>query len=163
MQCSVKDLDTPVGTLVLAATTGSVLALTWTREDLVRLGITADAEGGGLIEEAEGQLGEYFRGERTRFDLPFRLQGTPFQQRVWSELARIPYGKTWSYRELAGRVGSPDAVRAVGSANARNPVCIFIPCHRVVRSSGELGGYAGGAENKAKLLRLEGVSLPVPA
>jgi methylated-DNA-[protein]-cysteine S-methyltransferase len=148
--------------MVLAATGDSVMALTWTREDLARLGISAVAGGGGLIEEAEGQLEEYFQGKRTRFDLPFRLQGTPFQQRVWTELARIPYGNTWSYRELAVRVGSPAAVRAVGSANARNPVCIFIPCHRVVRASGELGGYAGGLENKARLLRLEGASLSSP-
>lgn len=162
MKYSVKDLDTPLGRMVLAASGDSVLALTWTREDLARLGIPEGLEGCGLIDEAEGQLQEYFRGNRIRFELPFSLRGTPFQQRVWAELARIPYGKTWSYQELAKRVGSPAAVRAVGSANARNPVCIFIPCHRVVRSSGELGGYAGGVENKARLLELEGIAIPLP-
>ena len=93
--------------------------------------------------------------------VPFELDArcaeapTEFQLRVWSELRKIPFGKTWSYRELAERVGNPGAVRAVGSANGRNPVCIFIPCHRVVRTGGELGGYAGGLENKALLLDLE--------
>lgn len=153
----VKTLSSPVGELILATTDNSVVALTWNREDLGRIGITSWEEGEScaLLEKAKNQLGEYFRGSRETFDLPLEFQGTVFQQRVWNELRKIPFGNTWSYQELAGRVGSPGAVRAVGSANGRNPVCIFIPCHRVVRLSGELGGYAGGLENKAYLLNLE--------
>ncbi|HLP42441.1 MAG TPA: methylated-DNA--[protein]-cysteine S-methyltransferase, partial [Fibrobacteria bacterium] len=82
-------------------------------------------------------------------------RGTAFQLRIWAELARIPYGETWSYGELAKRAGSPGAARAVGTANGRNPLCILIPCHRVVRGTGDLGGFAGGVENKAFLLALE--------
>jgi methylated-DNA-[protein]-cysteine S-methyltransferase len=108
-----------------------------------------------LLLRAETQLGEYFRGSRKRFDLPLDLRGTAFQRKVWAELGKIPFGATWSYRELAERIGNPGAVRAVGTANGRNPVCILIPCHRVVRVSGDLGGYAGGLENKAFLLELE--------
>lgn len=152
-----KTLSSPVGELILATTDNSVVALTWNREDLGRIGIASWEEGEscGLLEKAKNQLGEYFRGSRESFDLPLECQGTVFQQRVWNELKKIPFGRTWSYQELAERVGSPGAVRAVGSANGRNPVCIFIPCHRVVRLSGELGGYAGGLENKAYLLTLE--------
>lgn len=157
MICHVKALPSPIGELILAATETAVVALIWNREELGRIGIAAWTEDGtcALLEEAERQLGEYFQGRRDSFDLPLEFQGTAFQKRVWSALKKIPFGKTWSYQELARRVGSPGAVRAVGSANGRNPLCIFIPCHRVVRLSGELGGYAGGLDNKAFLLNLE--------
>lgn len=153
----VKVLASPIGDLVLAATETTVVALIWKLEDLERVGVDAWEEGAtcALLLEAERQLEEYFRGERDRFDLPLDFRGTDFQKRVWTELGKIPFGKTWSYQELARRVGSPGAVRAVGAANGRNPVCIFIPCHRVVRLSGDLGGYAGGLETKAFLLKLE--------
>lgn len=157
MTYCVKTVRTPVGPVVLAASGAAVAALVWTREELRRLGV-AEARAGAtcdLLEAAEAQLEEYFQGRRDRFDLPFELRGTDFQKRVWSELANIPYGETWSYRELAAKVGSPGAVRAVGSANGRNPVSIFIPCHRVIRSTGELGGYAGGLDRKSFLLDLE--------
>lgn len=152
-----KTLPSPIGNLILAATEKKVVALVWSREELKRIGIPAWKEGPtcDMLEEAAKQLGEYFRGERRKFGLPLELQGTAFQKRVWTELAKIPFGKTWSYQELARRVGNPGAVRAVGTANGRNPVCIFIPCHRVVRLSGELGGYAGGGGIKAFLLDLE--------
>ncbi len=151
-----KTLDTPVGEMVLATTDAAVVALVWTPQ-AGRLGLPPFEEGRScaLLQEAEGQLGEYFRGGRTAFDLPLEPRGTDFQRRVWTELAKIPYGVTWSYQELARRAGSPGAVRAAGSANGRNPLCIFLPCHRVVRLSGELGGYAGGLGHKAFLLELE--------
>jgi methylated-DNA-[protein]-cysteine S-methyltransferase len=157
MKCHAKTLRTPVGNLILAATDQAVVALVWESQGVERLGLAPEKPGSScqMLEEAEKQLGEYFQGGRDRFDLPFRLEGTEFQLRVWNELKKIPFGKTWSYRELAGRVGNPGAVRAVGSANGGNPVCIFIPCHRVVRTGGEVGGYAGGLENKAILLKLE--------
>jgi len=114
----------------------------------------------GALDEAVRQLAEYFRGERTRFDLPLAPEGTEFQQKVWDELCRIPYGKAISYRQLAERVGNPSAVRAVGGANGRNPIPIVIPCHRVVASDGSLAGFGGGVPAKQFLLGLEGVRIP---
>ena len=102
-----------------------------------------------------GQLDEYFAGERQEFDVPVQLGGTPFQQRVWQELTKIPFGQTISYGELARRVGKPSASRAVGAANGRNPVSILVPCHRVVGSAGSLTGYGGGIERKQWLLDWE--------
>jgi methylated-DNA-[protein]-cysteine S-methyltransferase len=101
------------------------------------------------------QLAEYFAGERTAFELALDVGGTPFQRGVWRELARIPYGTTVSYTELARSVGRPDRVRAVGAAVGRTPVPIVIPCHRVVGSDGALTGYGGGLQRKAALLELE--------
>lgn len=101
------------------------------------------------------QMREYFAGTRTDFDLELRPEGTAFQQSVWQELQRIPYGQTISYAELARRIGKPKACRAVGAANGRNPIPIVIPCHRVIGSSGHLTGYGGGTPAKEWLLRHE--------
>jgi methylated-DNA-[protein]-cysteine S-methyltransferase len=101
------------------------------------------------------QLDEYFAGTRTDFDLPLSLHGTDFQRRVWLELTRIPYGETISYGELARRIGRPNAMRAVGLANGRNPVSIIVPCHRVIGADGSLTGYGGGLDRKRLLLGLE--------
>jgi methylated-DNA-[protein]-cysteine S-methyltransferase len=98
------------------------------------------------------QLAEYFAGERQQFDVPIKLVGTPFQQRVWQELERIPFGTTITYAQLAQRVGKPTASRAVGNANGRNPVSIIVPCHRVIGADGSLTGYAGGLDRKRWLL-----------
>ncbi|HUQ67980.1 MAG TPA: methylated-DNA--[protein]-cysteine S-methyltransferase [Planctomycetaceae bacterium] len=108
------------------------------------------------------QLAEYFAGERQQFDVPIRLQGTPFQERVWQELARISFGTTITYAELARRVCRPAASRAVGHANGRNPISIIIPCHRVVGSNGKLTGYAGGVDKKDWLLAWERGATPAP-
>ncbi|RPI10034.1 MAG: methylated-DNA--[protein]-cysteine S-methyltransferase [Acidobacteriales bacterium] len=110
---------------------------------------------GTLVAEAAGQLDEYFSGRRRQFDLPLDLEGTEFQQRVWKSVARIPYGQTRSYAQIATTIGSPTAVRAVGAANGANPVAIIVPCHRVIASGGGLGGYGGGLELKRRLLALE--------
>jgi methylated-DNA-[protein]-cysteine S-methyltransferase len=107
------------------------------------------------LPEARRQLTEYFDGTRREFDLPLDTGGTPFQQRVWAALLEIPYGGTTSYGELARRIGSPGAARAVGLANGRNPVSIVVPCHRVVGSTGGLTGYGGGIETKRRLLAAE--------
>jgi O-6-methylguanine DNA methyltransferase len=104
------------------------------------------------------QLRAYFAGDRSSFDLPVRLEGTPFQVAVWSALRDIPFGETISYAELARRVGRPGASRAVGGANGRNPVAIVVPCHRVVAADGNLGGYGGGLDRKRWLLDHEGAS-----
>ena len=103
------------------------------------------------------QLAEYFAGTRTEFDLPLAPRGSEFQQRVWREIARVPYGETISYAELAKRAGAPGQARAAGAATGRNPVGVVIPCHRIVGSDGSLTGYAGGLDRKRGLLELEGV------
>lgn len=108
-----------------------------------------------VLTEAARQLTEYFAGERETFDLPLRPEGTDFQQRVWRALCDIPYGRTWSYGELARHIGRPGASRAVGLANGRNPISIVIPCHRVIGASGSMTGYGGGIERKQWLLAHE--------
>ena len=108
-----------------------------------------------LLAEAKRQLEAYFNGRLTAFDLPLAPHGTTFQQRVWTELARIPYGVTISYGELARRIGHPDAARAVGLANGRNPIAIVVPCHRVIGADGRLTGYGGGLPCKQALLQFE--------
>jgi methylated-DNA-[protein]-cysteine S-methyltransferase len=110
------------------------------------------------LQAACTQLKEYFEGARKTFDLPLQPDGTPFQRRVWGELLKIPYGTQVSYLDLARNLGDPGAVRAVASANAKNPVWIVIPCHRVVGSDGNLKGYAGGLHRKKWLLDLESPS-----
>jgi methylated-DNA-[protein]-cysteine S-methyltransferase len=101
------------------------------------------------------QLAEYFAGERQQFDVPLKLAGTPFQQNVWRELVRIPFGTTITYAQLAERVGKPTASRAVGATNGRNPISIIVPCHRVIGANGKLTGYAGGLDKKQWLLAWE--------
>lgn len=105
--------------------------------------------------EPERQLAEYFAGQRTSFELDLRMNGTPFQRSVWAALREIEYGRTASYGEIATRVGQPGAARAVGIANARNPISIVVPCHRVIGADGSLTGYGGGLERKRYLLALE--------
>ncbi len=113
-----------------------------------------------LLEKAANQLREYFAGRRRNFDLPLAPQGTPFSQRVWAALLKIPYGETCSYGDIARAVGSPKAFRAVGMANNRNPIAIVIPCHRVIGSDGTLVGYGSGLDKKRWLLALEGPAQP---
>ena len=111
----------------------------------------------GATREAREQLLQFFAGERNEFALKMSLNGTDFQKRTWQTLANIPYGTTWSYSELATALGSPKAVRAVGSANGRNPLPIVLPCHRVIGSNGTLTGFGGGLPIKKWLLEREGV------
>jgi methylated-DNA-[protein]-cysteine S-methyltransferase len=112
-----------------------------------------------VLAEAIRQLDAYFAGELTEFDLALAPTGTPFQQRVWTALRAITFGDTASYSEIARRISAPDAVRAVGSANGRNPLSIVVPCHRVIGANGDLTGFGGGIERKRWLLRHEGVLL----
>lgn len=105
-----------------------------------------------VLKDAVYQLGEYFKGERTTFDLPLNPKGTQFQQRVWTHLLDIPYGKTISYLELSKSLGNIKAIRAVAAANGKNPLWIVVPCHRVIGSDGSLTGYAGGLSRKKWLL-----------
>lgn len=148
-------VDSPLGPLTLRAEDGVLSGLYMTEH---RHGPAPDTLGtrddDGLPGVRE-QLASYFAGELTAFDLPLAVRGTAFQQRVWAALREIPYGATTSYGELAGAIGRPSAVRAVGLANGRNPVSIVVPCHRVVGAGGALTGYGGGVERKRALLDLE--------
>lgn len=112
-------------------------------------------EGNGNNPAVAHQLAEFFAGERRAFDLSLAPRGTDFQKRVWAELVKIPFGETISYGELARRIGNPAASRAVGRANATNPIALIVPCHRVIGSNGKLTGYAGGIDLKEKLLTWE--------
>jgi methylated-DNA-[protein]-cysteine S-methyltransferase len=118
-------------------------------------GAWSDAPSLPVFRKATAQLGEYFAGTRTAFDLPLAPEGTAFQRAVWTAIGAVPFGATISYGELARRCGRPSAVRAAGAATGRNPLTIVIPCHRIVGSSGALTGYAGGLERKRALLALE--------
>jgi methylated-DNA-[protein]-cysteine S-methyltransferase len=119
-------------------------------------------DGGGVLKETAQQLDGYFAGERTTFELPLHADGSPLQLRVWAALRAVPYGTTTTYGAMAAGLGlAPGTARAVGAANARNPLSIVVPCHRVVGASGALTGYAGGLAAKQALLELEG-ALPRP-
>jgi len=126
--------------------------------EIVRAG-----EAEGVIADTLRQLDEYFEGTRREFDLPLAPRGTPFQLAVWNALLEIPYGETTSYGEIARSVGRPNAVRAVGQANGRNPIAIVVPCHRVIGSDKSLTGYGGGMDRKRFLLGLEGAAALTPA
>jgi methylated-DNA-[protein]-cysteine S-methyltransferase len=149
-------LDTPIGRLLLVSRRADHLSGIY-MEDHARgpLHDAAWIQDEARFSDVRRQLGEYFAGVRTKFTLPLALEGTPFQKSVWSVLLEIPYGATISYAELAKRVGTPRAARAVGGANARNPISIVVPCHRVVGADGALTGYAGGEERKRWLLDFE--------
>jgi methylated-DNA-[protein]-cysteine S-methyltransferase len=146
----------PIGPITLRADDDVLTALTFG---------AGDDTGGdnAVLAAARAQLDEYFAGARTEFDLPLRLSGSPWEERVWAQLRTIPYGETATYGELAARLGAPTAARAVGSANGRNPISIVVPCHRVIGSTGALTGYAWGVERKAALLDLERGALPLTA
>lgn len=109
-----------------------------------------------LLKEAARQLLEYFAGSRKEFDFPLSMSGTEFQVAVWKALQTIPYGETYSYKKIAEQIGNPKACRAVGMANHKNPICIIVPCHRVIGHNGKLVGYGSGLKMKEKLLKLEG-------
>ena len=145
-------IDTPIGPLVALVDGDGALASLLFAHQPVPAGVSWDDARGA---PAATQLAEYFRGERQAFDLALAPRGTEFQRDVWDELRRIPYGATVSYRALAERVGRPNASRAVGRANATNPLPIVVPCHRVIGANGSLTGYAGGIETKTTLLALE--------
>lgn len=153
-----KMVESPVGRLTLVATDHGLAAILWEndRPGRVRLNIQAEDSRHPVLIEAERQLKEYFAGERQEFAVTLDLDGTSFQRKVWSALLTIPFGETRSYRQIAAQIGNPAAVRAVGAANARNPVSIVAPCHRVIGSTGKLTGFAGGLHAKAHLLALEG-------
>ena len=151
--------DSPLGQMLIAATSKGICRLTFddSEASLRRLfpNATIVKDEGGLKELVEGALAAIER-PLAMPDLPLDVAGTAFQEAVWRELRKIPAGETRSYAEIAAAIGAPKAVRAVGSANGDNHVCVLIPCHRVIRSDGSLGGYGGGLDRKKKLLEAEG-------
>jgi len=157
--------ESPLGEMLIAATSKGICRLTFddSEESLMRIfpRATIVKDEGGLRELVEGAL-EAIERPLAMPDLPIDVAGTAFQEAVWRELRKIPAGETRSYAEIAAAIGAPKAVRAVGSANGDNHVCVLIPCHRVIRSDGSLGGYGGGIERKKKLLASEGHAIAEP-
>jgi methylated-DNA-[protein]-cysteine S-methyltransferase len=151
-------LDSPVGPLTIAMSDRGLAVLAFGCELPAKLGGQSVQwrESAAATAEVRRQLKAYFAGERKNFDLALDLRGTEFQRDCWEALLGIPYGETRSYGEIARAVGRPSAYRAVGQSNHHNPVAIIVPCHRVLASGTELGGYGGGLPTKAFLLRLEG-------
>ena len=147
--------ESPVGPLLLAGSESTLCLVSFAASKRARTVDPAWQEDASTFAEVMEQLQSYFAGDRKNFEIPLDLNGTEFQKKVWSALRSIPYGETISYKELAERVGSPKAVRAVGAANGANPVPIIIPCHRVIANDGSLTGFGGGLVLKKKLLQLE--------
>jgi methylated-DNA-[protein]-cysteine S-methyltransferase len=166
-----KTMKSPVGQLKLVASHSGLAAILWENEDPKRVNIdrtsgsddtvlhgttlALEDKNHPILVETERQLTEYFSGERKSFTLKLDPVGTDFQRRVWKVLSLIPYGQTRSYGEIAKQIGNPQASRAVGGANGRNPISIVIPCHRVIGATGDLTGFGGGLKIKAQLLELE--------
>jgi methylated-DNA-[protein]-cysteine S-methyltransferase len=144
--------EMPIGTVAIAESGGSITNLYFQQDTLPHDAERRETE---VIRDAFRQLHGYLKGELREFTLPLAPAGTPFMLRVWHLLSGIPYGTTSSYKEVATAIGNPRAVRAVGMANHRNPLPLFIPCHRVIGSDGSLTGYRGGLELKKRLLKLE--------
>ena len=147
--------SSPLGELTLVAEQGRLTGLYfphhWYAPHPASFGPRAD----GGFDDAKAQLAEYFAGQRERFDLPYAARGDAFHHRVWELIGSIPYGQTVSYGDLARRLGGQVTAKEAGAAVARNPLCVIVPCHRVVGSDGRLTGYAGGLARKLFLLRLE--------
>ena len=148
-------VDSPIGPLTLVAADGLLTGLYMDAQQHRPADEVIGTPGDPAAEpfaSAASQLAAYFAGQLTEFDLPLAAAGTYFQRRVWSALQQIPYGETWSYGQLASKIGNPAAVRAVGLANGRNPIAVIVPCHRVIGADGSLTGYGGGLERKRYLL-----------
>lgn len=150
-------MTSPIGDLILVEEKGALISVGFAEGPRPASLPPDGEERPERFDNVVRQLQEYFRGERRDFDLPLAPRGTPFQQRVWQALREIPYGRSASYAEIARRLGNPNAMRAVGLANGRNPIPVIIPCHRVIGADGSLTGYGGGLPIKRKLLALEGI------
>jgi methylated-DNA-[protein]-cysteine S-methyltransferase len=149
-------MSSPIGPLHLTASEKGLKSAFWDEQDVpYASSLTSLSPISQILSKSVKQLEQYFKGERKAFELPLDLNGTEFQMRVWQALMAIPYGTTCSYSALAQNIGHEKAVRAVGTANGRNPICIIVPCHRVIAANGTLGGYSGGLHVKSHLLKLE--------
>jgi methylated-DNA-[protein]-cysteine S-methyltransferase len=149
-------MKSKIGSLYLVASDEALLGVFWKKQGcpLVR-SLNGSKKRFKILSDTINQLEEYFEGKRTHFDLPLKMVGTSFQMSVWQELAKVPFGKTHSYQEMARRINRAKAYRAVGTANGKNPYSIILPCHRIIAADGTLGGYAGGLNIKRKLLDFE--------
>lgn len=154
-------VETPAGTLRLFASDAGLRGAMWPGQDLspLKLGEYAEDNEHAVLAKATRELAEYFGGKRRSFAVTLDPVGTEFQKRAWLELRKVPYGETRTYGEQAKAMGRPTASRAVGAANGRNPLSVFVPCHRIVGANGALTGFAGGLEAKRLLLDLEATSL----
>jgi len=164
MQIDFKKIESPVGTLNVAATEDGICWVDFADKSTAdkrfksfakKLNASITQNNNLHINELETQLKEYFEGKRKEFTVKIVIEGTPFQKEVWAALQAIPYGATRSYKEQSTAIGMPKAVRAVANANGRNPISIIVPCHRVIGSNGTLTGYGGGLWRKKFLLELE--------
>lgn len=157
MSLAYKIIESPVGKLKLVASKTGLVAVLWENDNprRVPLDVLVKDQTHPVLRKAERQLSEYFAGKRKKFSIDLDLRGTGFQTRVWDALLAIPFGQTRTYGQLATELGNPNASRAVGAANGRNPISIIVPCHRVIGSSGKLTGFAGGLTSKSYLLDLE--------
>lgn len=144
--------------LYLIASDKGLCGIFWEKQDIP---MVKDLKENIHLNTASLELFEYFKGERKKFSVKLDIKGTDFQKKVWKELQKIPYGKTCSYKDIAIKLNDPNASRAVGTANGKNPICIIIPCHRVIAQNGKLGGYTGGLDIKIELLEVEGGILPL--
>nr|BDT29549.1 methylated-DNA--[protein]-cysteine S-methyltransferase [Bacteriovorax sp. HI3] len=149
-------MPSPIGKITLVASEDALVALYVKDEEKPKMVGAVKNEDNKVIQKTIKQLNEYFAGKRKTFDLPLSPEGTEFQNRAWNALCEIPYGQVWSYGKQAQHLKAPNAQRAVGGANGKNPIPVIIPCHRVIGSSGKLTGFAGGMEMKIFLLKLEG-------
>ena len=149
-----KKISTIIGPLYLVASAQGLQGVYWRKQKIPAV-ITQQNRERLFLNQAEVQIHDYLKGKLIQFTLQLDIQGTEFQKQVWKQLARIPYGQTCSYKDIAKAIENENASRAVGTANGQNPLCLIIPCHRVISSDGSLGGYSGGVEMKATLLSLE--------
>lgn len=145
-------INTPIGILEIKASDEFITSLNFVQTEIDKF----NSEDNNLIKEAKNQLDAYFNKKLKNFDLPIYLKGTPFREKTWKGLLKIPYGEVISYKQLAASIESPKAIRAVGGANNKNPIVIIVPCHRVIGANGKLVGYGGGISKKQFLLNLEG-------
>ncbi len=142
--------------LYLIASDKGLCAIEWTKQNIpITKTLTGPAPQIQILKKTVTQLEQYFKGTREKFELPVDIIGTDFQIQVWQALAQIPYAETVSYSDIAKKIKNPKAVRAVGTANGKNPLAIIVPCHRVIAADGTMGGYAGGLKIKKALLELE--------
>ncbi|WGL59730.1 methylated-DNA--[protein]-cysteine S-methyltransferase [Pigmentibacter sp. JX0631] len=155
MQVKQKKITTNLCDLYLVGSNAGLQGVYWSEQPINSLENTNTNAINEILDETERQLHEYLIGNRTTFNLKLDIIGSEFQKQVWAQLLKIPYGTTISYKKLAQNCGNMSASRAVGNANGKNPFCIIIPCHRVIASDGNLGGYSGGLEIKKNLLELE--------
>jgi methylated-DNA-[protein]-cysteine S-methyltransferase len=151
MKRSSRIIPSPVGNLELIAEGDELVGIRWTKSKSQK----SSEETSSVLEKTARQLEEYFSGERKKFDLPLKFIGTTFQKSVWRALQSVPYGQTQTYSDIAVKIKSPKAQRAVGGANNKNPLPIVVPCHRIIGRDKTLVGFGGGLENKAYLLELE--------